>query len=336
VRRLDLDGLAREADAFDRAADATADVDQFCSSSGWILPAAVALMAPGEPVVLADGGGYAAFVCRTHDGARVLEPGELAWGLASPLVGPDVDALAELAAAALDVADADVAALAGLVEGSPLWRALLARLGDRRLGRGPATRRHLASLDGGLDGFLARRPRQLRKALRQAARRAAADGLAFEHAAPGPAEVAAVYARALAVDAATWKARVGTGLAAPEMRAHYGGVLARAAARGAARVTFARLDDRDVGYVLGARWGDLYRGLQFGFDDAHRARSIGNLAQREVVAALVAEGARRYDLGTGGDYKARWAEDVLDTAALVVGRRAGPSTSRRRPDRTRT
>jgi hypothetical protein len=319
ARRLDLAALDAMADAFDRAAAATADVDGFCSSSAWVLPAATALMPPGQPVILRDGEAFAAFIARRHDDRVALEPLELAWGLACPLVGPSPLALATLAAEGIEQAAVDLAVIAGVVDGSPLFAALVRRLAGRRLLRGPVTRRHLASLAGGEDGFLARRSRDLRKALRRAAARAAAAGVEFVHHRPATAaEAGALYDRALAVEARSWKGQAGTGLLEPGMAAFYRAMLARLALRGAARVTLIRRAGQDVGFVLGARWDGLYRGLQFSVDVAERALGLGNLAQLAVVRELCAEGVTTYDLGTGGEYKARWAEGSLDTVSLVV------------------
>jgi len=322
VRRLGLDDLDRDAERFDRAAAASVDIDGFCSSTAWVLPAAEALMAPGRPVVLEEGGAFAAFMVRRHENATMLEPLELSWALACPLVGPDPAILVELAAAATAEARVDLTVIAGVVEGSSLFTGLVGRLARHRLGRGPTTERHLASLDGGVDGFLARRSRDLRKALRRAAGRAVAAGVGFEHHVPTSAlEAAEIYRRIHAVEARSWKGINGTGLLEAGMARFYQRMLERLAARRAARVTFARRADRDVGFVFGARFGTRYRGLQFSFDDAERDLGLGNLAQLEVVTGLSAEGVTTYDLGTGGDYKRRWCESVLETVALIVAPR---------------
>jgi hypothetical protein len=85
---------------------------------------------------------------------------------------------------------------------------------------------------------------------------------------------------------------------------------------------FGRQGNQDVAYVLGAVFGDTYRGLQFSFDDRFRSLGLGNLAQLHQVIALEAEpSVTRYDLGTGGEYKAAWAEAVVDSVALVAAPR---------------
>src|SRR5262245_3205631 len=83
-----LDELAREADAFDAAVARTPAIDRFCSSSAWVLAAHDALMGPREPWVLrGEGGWVATAIAERHSGVMYVEPLELAWGLACPIIG---------------------------------------------------------------------------------------------------------------------------------------------------------------------------------------------------------------------------------------------------------
>jgi CelD/BcsL family acetyltransferase involved in cellulose biosynthesis len=43
--------------------------------------------------------------------------------------------------------------------------------------------------------------------------------------------------------------------------------------------------------------------------------------QAETIRRLCEEGVATYDLGSGMDYKARWAEVVFETITLLVIRR---------------
>jgi len=328
VEPLTLAELDARSAELDRAALEAPDIDRFCSSSSWVMPAAAALMPPGRPWLLAGADGFVAAILRRHAGRRIVEPLEASWGLASPLVGPRA---APLASALLDLVRAregewDLLVLSGLLVDSQLLGAVARALGRRyRLGAGPVTRRHVASLAGGLDGFLSRRPRALRKSLRQAERRAAAAGIAFEEAAAdSPAAADRLFDRLLAVERASWKGRGGVGLDAGEMRAFYRLMARRLAAGRRLRLLFARRGDEDVAYILGAVFGDTYRGLQFSFDDRWRAVGLGNLAQARQVALLAEREPEvaRYDLGTGGEYKRAWAERSIDSIALVAGRGA--------------
>ena len=316
--------IAAVADDFDHEVAATPAIDRFCSSSAWILAAASALMPPRAPFSFRGASGYFAAMRGVHPaGFPYIEPVELAWGLAAPLIGSDTAALAaDVAAMLASRRDWQLAILAGLTADGPQRRALERLLPPRwERRRGTPTVRHVASLDGGVDGFLARRSRELRKSLRKSMRAADQAGMSFESvraASAGDAE--ALYARIQTVEAASWKARDGVGISAGPMRTFYGLMLPRLCAKGQQRTVFARIGGRDVGYILGAVFEAEYRGLQFSYDDEHARLGIGGLLQYHQVVELCGEQVARYDLGTGMDYKRRWAEEVMETEMLVLVR----------------
>jgi len=315
--------LAAVADDFDREVAATPAIDRFCSTSAWILGAAAALMPPRVPFSFRGAAGYFAAMRGIHPaGFPYVEPVELAWGLAAPLVGRDPEALAdEVAAVLAERRDWQIAILSGLTADGPQRRALdrvLPARWERR--RGTPTARHIASLDGGVDGFLARRSRELRKTIRKGLRAATDAGVTFEAVRAAAPEAEALYDRIQAVESRSWKAREGVGISTGPMRAFYQHMLPRLCTQGQQRTIFARLEGRDVGYILGAVFEGEYRGLQFSYDDDHSRFGLGGLLQFHQVAALCDEGVARYDLGTEMDYKRRWAEDVMETEMLVLVR----------------
>jgi len=316
--------LAAVADDFDREVAATPAIDRFCSSSACILAAATALMPPRAPFSFHSPHGYFAAMRGVHAaGFPYIEPVELAWGLAAPLIGADPAALAEDVVAMLAARrDWQLAIIAGLTAGGPQRRALervLPPRWERR--RGTPTVRHVASLDGGVDGFLSRRPRELRKSLRKSLRNASAAGVTFEAVQTTSAlDAEALYARIQEVEASSWKAREGVGIAAGPMRMFYELMLPRLCLKGQQRTVFAQVEGRDVGYILGAVSEGEYRGLQFSYDDDHSELGIGGLLQYHQIVLLCGEGVARYDLGTEMDYKRRWAEEVMETEMLVLVR----------------
>jgi len=316
--------LAAVADDFDREVAITPAIDRFCSSSTWILAAAAALMPPRAPASYRGTDGYFAAMRGVHPaGFPYIEPVELAWGLASPLVGRDPVPLAEAVVAVLAARrDWQLTIITGLTSTGPQRRALDRALPPRWERRaGTPTVRHVASLDGGVDGFLSRRSRELRKSLRKSLRAAAEAGVTFESVRGTSAdEAAALYARVQEVEAASWKAREGVGISSGPMRAFYEHMLPRLCARGQHRILFARAADRDIGYILGAVFEGEYRGLQFSYDDTRAELGIGGLLQYHQIVELCAEGVTRYDLGTEMDYKRRWAEEVMETDMLVLVR----------------
>jgi hypothetical protein len=316
--------LAVVADDFDREVIATPAIDRFCSSSTWILAAAAALMPPRAAFSFRGEHGYFAAMRGVHPaGFPYIEPVELAWGLASPLIGRDPAALiGDVVGMLAARRDWQLAIFAGLTADGPQRRALERLLPPRwERRRGTPTARHVASLDGGVDGFLARRSRELRKSLRKAARAAYAAGVTFESAhTTTPDDAAALYARIQRIEAGSWKAREGVGISTGPMRAFYEQMLPFLCEKRQQRTVFARAADRDIGYIFGAVLEGEYRGLQFSYDDEYAHLGIGGLLQLHQIAELCDEGVQRYDLGTEMDYKRRWAEDVMETEMLVLVR----------------
>lgn len=315
--------LAQAADDFDLEVFRTPSIDRFCSSAAWILAADRALMPPRAAYSFRSRHGYFAARRGTHpDGFPYIEPVELAWGLASPLVGSDVDALvADVVSLLVHRRDWHLAILSGLAPGGPQRRFLDAALParwDRRSGQ--STLRHVASLDGGIDGYMSRRSRDFRKSIRKSLRAATSEGLSFEDVRASERQAVGLYERILRVEAASWKSREAVGITAGPMRAFYAAMLPRLCRLGQQRTMFARWRDRDVGYILGAATATDYRGLQFSYDDGLRTLNIGSLLQYHQICALCDDGVARYDLGTEMDYKRRWAESVMETELLVVVR----------------
>jgi CelD/BcsL family acetyltransferase involved in cellulose biosynthesis len=315
--------LAAIADDYDREVARTPEIDRFCSSTAWILAAAGTLMPPRAAFSFRGEHGYFAAMRGVHPaGFPYIEPVELAWGLASPLVGRDPVALVgEVVPVLAGRRDWQLAIMSGLTVSGPQRRALDATLPARwERRRGQPTIRHVASLDGGLDGFLSRRSRDFRKSLRKALRGAEHNGITFEAVRAAAPDAHALYERIQLVELASWKSREGVGISTGPMRAFYGAMLPRLCALGQQRTIFARMHDRDVGYILGAVMGGEYRGLQFSYDNDLGAHNIGGLLQYHQIAALCEEGVTRYDLGTEMEYKRRWAEDIMETEMLVLVR----------------
>lgn len=330
MEALGLAEFDRQSEEFDALVAATPDIDHFCSSSDWIVPASTSLMPPRVPWLFKSEGAQVALMrCRHPQGWNYLEPLEAMWGLACPVVGPDAGQLARDLDQLLQrrEADWDMVMLTGLPPES-LFTAELARYLLRRyeLLRGPATRRCVASLAGGLDGYLSRRSRGIRRSLRRALRTANSAGIEFiacDTTDPDQAKI--LYERVVAVEARSWKGRSGVGIESGRMYEFYRAMVPRLARRGGLKLMFARdlrrSADHDVAYVLGGIFASTYRGLQFSFDVDYQSYALGNLCQYHQIAELCEQQIAEYDLGTEMDYKRNWAEATRDSASLVVVKR---------------
>jgi hypothetical protein len=345
-RWLSFGQLDAMSPAFDRLVAQTPEIDGFCSSSDWILPAREAFSPTAAPFLVQGDAGVVALMRRPFAGVGEWAcPLEVSWGLASPLIGPDPEPLVDmLLGAVASSRGLRAVALCGLAAGGRAERALRRRATGRfTVHEGPAMARIVASLDGGVDGFYRRRSAKFRETTRRAARRARASGVTVERLAhfADAAAVTRAYERILAIEDACRKSVLGGGLAVPEMRHFYAEMLPRLATRGALRVIFLKRDGEDLAFVFGGLFGlgeDApggadrgrgpgggaveYRGLQISFDDRYAAESPGVVAHMEMIEWLASEGVASYDLGSDMEYKRRWGEIGLETRTwvLTVGR----------------
>ncbi len=325
MQTLSFDQLAARAAEYDDLVARTPEIDRFCSSAAWVLSAYEAF-SPGYTTWITDfdGEGFAALVQSEHERlGRFRQPLEASWCLASPIVGADLPTLARRFAQACrhDQRDWDLLFLSGVTRHSPLYHGLVEGFaGAYFVGVGPPVSRYIASLEGGVDGFLSRRAPKFRANLRRLDRRAREQGLGMEWLAT-PAQTAdwqAIYARILEIESRSWKGQQSTGIADAHMHTFYSKMLPRLAATGRLRALFITHEGRDLAFVFGGVWLGMYRGLQLSFDDHYRALSLGNLAQLWIIERLCAEGVSAYDLGSELDYKKGWAEQRHDTISLVI------------------
>jgi CelD/BcsL family acetyltransferase involved in cellulose biosynthesis len=316
----ELDRLAPELDAL---VGASPEVDRFCSSSAWILPAREAFAPAAPPLVARLEAGIASFmIVPVVGGGRAGVALESSWLLASPLAGPDPAALVAELFALLRAGPrrpVDVLIVSGVAPGS---RALAALEGAARrptIVVAPPTERRVASLEGGLDAFLARRSPKLRAGLARARRLAATEGLSIERRVDfREGEERELLGRVLAVEARSWKAHDASGMNDAQMQTFYRLMLPRLARRGALRAVLVTRDGRDVAFCFGAVLFGGYRGLQSSYDEAHARLSPGALAHLEMIALLCDEGVTTYDLGSDMDYKRRWGEPGLTTLTVAA------------------
>lgn len=322
MRRLTLEELSDQSQVFDHAVEATADIDHFCSSSDWVLPAATALMPPREPWIFSSEGCFWAFMRGQHpDGFGYLEPLEAMWALACPTLGSNHQLLVEGldALCAEGISAWKIMALPGLAAGSELFLAIVSHFAaDWQMGLGQSTARLIVDLDGGVDAFLSRRSREFRRGLLRSERKVESAGIEIVDAADlAPEEL---FARIQDVESRSWKGRQEVGITEGGMHDFYEQMMPRLCRRGAQRVLFARHEERDVAYIFGGLRLGGYRGLQFSYDDDFREYGLGNVLQIEQIRLLCDEGALTYDLGMHMEYKLRWADREHETVTLLLMR----------------
>ena len=316
----DLEDRAYE---IDQAVAITPDVDRFCSSSLWILPAWKAFLPEHRLWAMEGAEGFILLAIGEDKSlGTYVHPLEASWALANPFIGPNA---AELTREFIDLSRRteqpwDILFLSGIRPDSPHFHELLRGFrGHFSLGLGPSSVRRIASLEGGLDGFLGRRSSKFRHNLRRSRRRAEDTGITVEFiAAPSLEECIPLFDRALEIEQRSWKANLDTGIINSPMTAFYRDMLPRLVQRKALRFLFLTLDGVDIAYCFGAVFDHDFRGLQMSFDDSYRAHSPGSLAQLAIIDALAAEGVQNYDLGSDMEYKRDWAEESLETLAIVV------------------
>jgi len=323
VDRLSIDTFRDIASAYDDTVRRTPDIDAFCTSSRWLLPARDAFL-PGSRAVIArdDDAWVLGLLVDTHDHGRLFTSLDTVWGLGCGVAAESPRAGAAAIGRVLNAhhEDWDLALIHGVRPLSQLHRSMHAVLSERyQLRRVATINRHIASLEGGVDGFLSRRTRKFRANLRRAAKRAEVAGITFERRALRSSdEVDALFPRIMTIEATSWKSLDEQGSDREPMRTFVHRVMRRAAEDEEVRVVFALRDGVDVGYLYGAIAFQGFRGLQMSFDEAYRHVGLGNLLQVETIRWLDGTDCTTYDLGAELPYKEQWAESIFTTATLVV------------------
>ena len=302
-------------DAYHRAAAAWPGTDPFCMRLEWLLPARQAFLPHSPTCIVHDGDSFVIMAAVSHtDRPCLWVPFEPMWGFAAPLAGPGATRLLtrlqhQLARHCLCIPglpDTDRAAAA-------VARSLHT---THRPHPGPLTHRCVASLDGGLDGYLGRRSNRLRAAATRAARLARQAGIRFTCHTSDP--TGDCYGHILDVERRSWKGASNQGVDQPPMRQLYAGVIELLSTGTALRLILAWADQAPVGYIYGACPGDHYRGLQMSFDRRLRDLSLGNALQLRMISWLADSGCRTYDMGMAIAYKHRWAEQVRTTRSILL------------------
>lgn len=157
--------------------------------------------------------------------------------------------------------------------------------------------------------FNARRRADIRTARRRAAQ---LGNVQLRVEAPAPEAVDALFDQLVAVEAAGWKARAGTALAAqPRMQAFFRRFCSLAAEQGALRLGFLSIDGRPVAVQLAIEHAGRYSLFKIGYDEEFARCSPGNLLMLHTVRWAAEQGLTSYEfLGTREPWTDRWTETV--------------------------
>jgi len=308
--------------AWNRAAMAVEHGDPLCCRTEWQLSAMETMHPSFRPeIVVADGAALAFAWADTVRYGLTLLPCEASWCFGCPLLGDGaIDLLQRRLARLQERGVRPAVFVTGMAPGSATLARLESAMADRwRLQADEERVQCVASLAGGLDGFLSRRTQHFRRRVEQAWRRARDLGVVFERCAPTDAIAArAAYARMCAIEERSWKGIGDCGMTTGASLPFYGRMCERLAVGGFARAIFAVHEGRDVGFIFGGCVDGIYRGQQFSFDQSWARHSLGNVLQLEQIAWLGEEQARRYDMGPLMDYKLRWAETQVALQARLL------------------
>ena len=310
------------------AVDQTSEIDRWCSGPDWVLSVNAGFGGDAEPLLFRleteTGPGFALLArYRVARGETVLAGLEPLWGFASPVLGANIASVtAKLADRLASEPDWTSLALPGMpmptgpTSFTTRVAAALSPLGSIRAHEGIV--RQVADLGDGYESWFERRSSRFRQRLRQAQRRADELGVSIVDVGSDPE----VFDRLLAIEASSWKGTDDSGMTSPEMSVTYRTMVGRLQDRHRLRAFVARLDDDDIGYILGGVRNGHYRGLQLSYRADTAELSVGHLLQWHQIRELTqTEAAVRYDLGMDLDYKRRWADRTEPSLTLIVERR---------------
>ena len=163
---------------------------------------------------------------------------------------------------------------------------------------------------------------RLRSDLRRAERRAQTDGkVTYEiHAPRSAAEFLPLFDQALQVEAAGWKGRGGSAVAANErQRAFFTRYGILASEEGILRLAFMRIGGAVTAMQYAVQWNGAFWLLKIGYDEAYSKCSPGMLLIRHTLNYAMEQRLRSYEfLGSAESWTKRWTTTERSTARISV------------------
>ena len=318
MTRLTLAEFRTRSGEYDAAVALSRKESPFCSSSLWQLAAHDHLHripAENRHFIVEESGSWLAFVEREQPG--IFYPFEAAWMFGCPLVGAINETIDLLERSSREW----LGGAAGFcISGVPLGGESHSKLRliepvARHYQEFPTTDSMILDLDDGIEAWLSRRSKKLRRTLHQAEEVSDVEVVSF-----GQENPEELFQRILEVQKQTYKWGEGSDIFQfPEYAAFYRSLLGDLHRRGQLRLLFAKSGGTDVAYIFGGIAGNTYRGLQMSYIEEFRSQGLGNRLQSENIRRCAGEGITRYDLGMHAPYKERWADRrEVNTGIFIV------------------
>jgi GNAT acetyltransferase-like protein len=297
------------------------DMDRFCSSPFWCVPLNDAFQSGGPLFVYrSESGGLAMFTEKRVRGGVLVMPVDGMWLLGTPLLSSHPQQLLQSllkywVAHRLSEGVRQVM-ISGLYPENPLCGSRFwSRVKAWETG---ASGRMVASLEGGMDGFMSRRSKNFRSRLRRTVKAAEEDGIRVEAMPNGPEPELCrqILERVFSLEEGSWKGQSGNGIDQGGMRRFYELMVPMLASESRLRGLFLVRDGKDLAYLFGGFFDGYFRGLQFSYLK-EESIGLGNVCQYHMIHRLIDEGCREYDLGQAMKYKSRWAEKHIESRTFV-------------------
>lgn len=185
-------------------------------------------------------------------------------------------------------------------------------------------RRAVCDLSDGWQGYLDRRSGNFRKSIRVARKRVAAEGGTLRILRGGEPDADSVLARALAVSARCWKARMGTDIGSnPQVRTFMTQIWSRFSARQSARILLLSIGGRDAASCFLLRAGSREYGFITDFDEDFAALSPGRVIVSQALETAAADGVAVFDMMRLTPFWERFADEIQSFDRLRLCRRFG-------------
>ena len=172
--------------------------------------------------------------------------------------------------------------------------------------------------DIGWRAYLAERDAKMLRELRRRRRVLEREGTLSFSIARGGEHLDGLVDEGFTVEAAGWKGQGGSAVASdPATLRFYREIAHWAAARGALRLGFLRLDGRAIGFDFSIEEGGVHYLLKTGFDPAFSRFSPGKLLRYDMIEHTFEAGLRFYEfLGTNNPWKDEWTHLVRERSLV--------------------